>query len=95
MQLSWGPIRLSGVYGLDWSEPSKSDKQHRLFAVNLLSEPEGDIRPAKEIFANEQGNVTIAGVGSSHYTPLWPWAIGVCLTVLMLEWWVYHRKAYI
>lgn len=94
-QLSWGPIRLAGVYGLDWSEPTKSDKQHRLFAVNLLNELEGDIRPAKEIFANEQGNVTIAGSGSSHYTPLWPWAIGVCLTVLMLEWWVYHRKAYI
>ncbi|MCH8823043.1 MAG: BatA and WFA domain-containing protein [Planctomycetes bacterium] len=94
-QLSWGPIRLAGVYGLDWSEPTKSDKQHRLFAVNLLNELEGDIRPEKEIFANEQGNVTIAGSGSSHYTPLWPWAIGICLTVLMLEWWVYHRKAYI
>lgn len=94
-QLSWGPIRLAGVYGLDWAEPSKSDKQQRLFAVNLLSEPEGDIRPAKEIFTNEQSGVTVAGSGSSHYTPLWPWAIGVCLTVLMLEWWVYHRKAYI
>ncbi len=94
-QLSWGPIRLAGVYGLDWSEPSFSDKQHRLFAVNLLSELEGDISPADKIFANDQENVTIAGSGSSHYTPLWPWAIGVCLTVLMLEWWVYHRKAYI
>ncbi len=90
---SWGPIRLSGVYGLTWSMPGDDDRSGRPLAVNALSEAESDIRPAQEIFARED-DVHIAG-GGNQYMPLWPWAVGLCLAVMMLEWWVYHRKAYI
>ena len=93
-QLAWGPIRLSGVYRLDWKVPGDSATQSRSFAVNLLSESEGrlDVAPSIEI-----GQDTVSGRRSDEaaYTPLWPWAIAVCLAVLMLEWWVYHRKAFI
>ena len=91
--LSWGPIRLTGVYFLRWSVQQTSEPQERVFAVNLLSDREGDLRPAEQIMAGE--DVHVAGRGGSEYTSLWPWAIGLCLIVLMLEWWVYHRKAYI
>jgi Mg-chelatase subunit ChlD len=91
---SWGPIRLSGLYGVSWSMPGQSERQGKEFAVNCLSEVEGDIHPAEEILAKET-DVHIAGAGGGEYTPLWPWALGLCLAVLMLEWWVYHRKAYI
>ncbi len=89
---SWGPIRLSGVYQLTWE--SGGEDQVRLFAVNPPGDPEGDVRTAEKILARETG-VAVAAAGGRDYMPLWPWAVGLCLAVMMLEWWVYHRKAYI
>ncbi|MHC4303365.1 MAG: VWA domain-containing protein [Planctomycetota bacterium] len=94
VMFSWGPIRLAGRYGLTWSEPGQDERQGKQFAVNALSEAEGDIHPAEEILAKER-DVHVAGSGGGEYMPLWPWALGFCLAVLMIEWWVYHRKAYI
>jgi hypothetical protein len=94
VMFSWGPIRLSGVYGLSWSEPGVDGRGSREFAVNCLSEAEGDIHPAEAILAREQ-DVHVAGTGGGEYMPLWPWALGICLAILMIEWWIYHRKAYI
>jgi Mg-chelatase subunit ChlD len=93
-QFSWGPIQVSGVYGVSWEMPGEDDRAGRPLAVNAISESEGDIRPALEIFTQED-NVHIASGGGNQYMPLWPWAIGLCLAVIMLEWWVYHRKSYI
>ncbi len=90
---SWGPIRVSGVYELSWSAGGDG-RETRVFAVNSLSEAEGKIRPVERILAREE-NVLVAGAGGNQYMPLWPWAVGLCLAVMMLEWWVYHRKAYI
>ena len=92
-QFSWGPIKVSGVYGVSWVMPGE-DRSGKPLAVNAISESEGDIRPAQQIFARED-NVHVAGGGGNRYMPLWPWAVGLCLAVIMLEWWVYHRKAYI
>ncbi len=91
---SWGPIQLSGVYALSWTMPGQDDRQARALAVNAVSEAEGDILPAEQILARED-NVHVAGRGGNQYMPLWPWAVGLCLAVMMLEWWVYQRKAYI
>ena len=93
-QFSWGPILVSGVYGVSWAMPGDQDRSGKPLAVNAISESEGDIRPAQEIFARED-NVHVAAGGGNQYMPLWPWALGLCLAVMMLEWWVYHRKAYI
>jgi hypothetical protein len=94
VMFSWGPIRLSGLYGLSWSVPGEDDRGAKAFAVNCLSDVEGDIHPAEEILAKER-DVHVAGSGGGEYMPLWPWALGLCLAVLMIEWWIYHRKAYI
>jgi hypothetical protein len=88
---SWGPIQISGVYGLSWSMPGQDDRPTRAFAVNAVSDAEADILPAEQILARED-DVHVAGVGGNQYMPLWPWAVGLCLAVMMLEWWIYHRK---
>jgi len=91
---NWGPIRLAGLYLLSYGVPGAEEPQVRSFAVNLLSESEGRLAPVETI---EIGQEKVAGTfgGGASYTPLWPWAIGLCLFVLMLEWWVYHRRAFI
>lgn len=91
-QFAWGPIRLAGLYTLSWKVGE--DSQSRDFAANLLSESEGriDAAPTVEIGQERVDSRDLAG---NAYTPLWPYAIGLCLALLMVEWWVYHRKAYI
>lgn len=94
-QLSWGPIRLSGAHVLSWTEPgvTGSTRQSRAFAVNLLSETEGALAVADQIDIGVDAIEGIRASGAAN-TPLWPWAIALCLALLMVEWWVYHRKAY-
>jgi len=101
-QFSWGPARLAGLYQLTWEGPGRIDgKAHseenqtpghrRAFAVNALSPTEGDIAVRDKITI---GTDKLTGVSAddSAYTPLWPWAVGATLFMLMLEWWVYHRR---
>jgi hypothetical protein len=45
--------------------------------------------PTIEIGAEE---VTATVGGGRAYVPLWPWAVGSVLAVLLVEWWFYQRK---
>lgn len=93
-QTSWGPIRLCGLHRLSYMSPEEGRRVDLLIASNLLSAEESRIGRAEEIV---MGAESIAGTSErqTQYTPLWPWAIGLALAMLMFEWWVYHRKAYI
>jgi hypothetical protein len=91
---SWGPARLAGLHVIMFDSPDSPVRQSRPLAVNLISELEGDIRPAPEVVLS-QDRVEGVGGGGAAYIPLWPWAVGVCLVVVMLEWWTYHRKAFV
>jgi Mg-chelatase subunit ChlD len=90
-QVSWGPIELAGVYTLQWREPNVTEPQLRAIAVNLLSETEGDLRVQDE-FTIGRDEVIGHRAGRTAYVPLWPWAVGLCIALLLIEWWVYHRK---
>ncbi len=91
---SWGPIRLSGLYLLSYESAESDDAQIRPFAVNMDSSYEGDIAAQQQITIG-QDTVDAVDAASTQYTPLWPYALSLCLAVLMLEWWVYHRKTFI
>ena len=90
---SWGPVRESGIYLLEWNEPGTDRRQARAFAVNMPAEREGDLNSPKTLTV---GVERIAGrtEAESAYTPLWPFAIAFTLFVLLIEWWLYHRRAY-
>lgn len=91
---SWGPIRMSGLYLLSYDSSESDDTQTRPFAVNMDSSFEGDIAAAQQITVG-QDRVEAVDADSTHYTPLWPYALALCLAVLMVEWWVYHRKTFL
>jgi uncharacterized protein YegL len=93
-QISWGPVRLSGIHLFKWNLPDRSSPVLRPMAVNMLSEQESDIRTVDTISIGEQV-VESTGRRGMRYRPLWPWAVGLALTLLMIEWWVYHRKAFV
>jgi hypothetical protein len=92
---TWGPVRLSGLYLLSWKSPEEAGgSQQRAMAVNIVSEREGRISAVEDLRIGREDAVIVSGEGGA-YMPLWPYALGACLALLMFEWWVYHRKAYI
>jgi hypothetical protein len=82
---NWGPIRVSGLHRASWN-----DRVQRIIAVNVPSS-EFEVSSADKI---EIGATTVVSSGSSgtRFIQLWPWALGVVLAVLLVEWWIYQRK---
>ncbi len=90
--ISYGPLRTSGVYRMNWSVPKeKNEPTSMAFAVNMNSRIEGRADAAAEVkFATER----VAGIqgGASVETAAWPWLLLAALAVLFLEWWVWLRR---
>jgi len=91
-EFAYGPLRRVGVYEASWTEPGRSGRQSRRFAVNLLDPAESDIAAASELAL---GNERIAGraVTATARSGLWPWVIALSLALVLVEWWVYQRRA--
>ncbi len=62
-----------------------------LFAVNLLSNTESDIQPQSLRVAAGSNVEESRGVARVN-KEIWEWVAVGALAVLMLEWWVYHRR---
>ncbi len=92
--ISWGPLRSSGIYRINWTAPISSGgsgPSSIAYAVNMNSSVEGRADAATEVkFATER----IAGVntGASTDSSAWPWLLLIALAVLCLEWWVWLRR---
>lgn len=87
----WSRTLLTGLYRVLWSEGGA--EAARRFAVNQFSERESDLRRADLVWGGEV--IPAEGDAGRIQTPIWPWALGLCLIVLMFEWWVYHRKTFV
>jgi hypothetical protein len=61
------------------------------FAVNLLSPTESDIRP--QSLQPAPGNTIQESTGVATVNKeIWQWLAAGALAILLLEWWVYHRR---
>jgi hypothetical protein len=65
--------------------------QRSLFAVNLLSPVESDVRPQSLQTpggSNVEESTSVATVNKE----IWRWLAAAALAILLLEWWAYHRR---
>lgn len=77
-----------GVYKVSYGE------EETIFAVNLLSPEESAITPAESL--NIAGAEVAATKGSvTQNRELWRWFVIGAIAVLMIEWWVYARRAWL
>ena len=90
--ISFGPLRMSGVYELSWDGPANpSGTNSESVAVNMDSAGEGLIDAAETLGFAAQRVAGIVG-GATSRSALWPWFLLAALAVLMLEWWVWLRR---
>jgi hypothetical protein len=83
-----------GLYRVKYLSDSSSDtfsSEEDRFAVNLFSPLESDLSVADEIQTGDT-RVPAAVPAELGQRELWPWLAALALAVLMLEWWVYHRR---
>ena len=88
--LSWGPVSRAGLHKVTWLTPGGREGE-AFIAVNLLNGAESRIgsREVIDFSVNE-----IQGVRSTgrRFVALWPWLLGFGMLLLMIEWYVYHRR---
>lgn len=86
--VTFGPLLRAGTYDFRWTD--ERGEQRRLFAVNPAA-GEGRIAAADAVTVGTQAVAGSRG-GAGTLSDLWPYALGVALLLLVLEWWAYHRR---
>jgi Ca-activated chloride channel homolog len=79
----------TGVYTVREEEKKEEER----FAINLLSVPESDITPRKEIVSGEK-KVAATSVRKEN-REVWTWAVLAALLLLATEWHIYCRRAWL
>jgi Ca-activated chloride channel homolog len=78
-----------GVYAVNFLEEKTQTAD--FFSVNLFSNSESNIKPAETI---QVGRTKIGAVKQEKLgeRELWPWFAMSAFILLILEWWIYHRR---
>jgi len=91
-----GRFTFSGTSELGVYEVRSAGKTLQHFAVNLFHPPESDIRPSSDIKIGR--GTSVAAQTTSWETTrreLWKWLLLLGLVVLLVEWYIYHRRVYL
>ncbi|MCB9853211.1 MAG: VWA domain-containing protein [Phycisphaerales bacterium] len=89
--MTYGRTREIGSYLVKFDD---KDKTTETFCANILDATESTIRPNKALTLSGQAIETVSGDVEVN-EPLWPWAVGLALVLLLVEWWIYNRRVMI
>lgn len=104
-RVSFGPVRTAGLYTLTWDGPVgpqdvvlSDGRVARVLAVNILNPFESRVE-TRETVTLPTGTIVAANAGQSESVGVtmqrfWPWLIVAALLVMLLEWFVYHRRVH-
>jgi hypothetical protein len=88
-EAAWGPARRAGAYRITWKD-EKRQPGERWVAVNLLDDAECRVAAPERLTL---GGQRIEAGGGSVTLEAWPFLVAVAVALLLLEWWLYHRRA--
>jgi len=85
-----GETTQCGPYVFD----NDDEDRRATYVVNLLDSSESNIKPKDEI---PWRRATLAGVAQAlkQNREVWPWFVAAALAILMIEWYIYNRRAYL
>ena len=89
---AWGPARTVGLYELSWDQ-GDDRVGHRVFAVNQFDAAESVIAAKDTIAFSVDEIVGGSGEQTKRWADGWPWLVGAAMVLLMLEWWLWQRRA--
>ena len=89
-RFSWGPASRLGVHRVAW-EDAYGRSFEQSVAVALADEREMLVEPNDTLVLGTQ-QVVATDAAEAGYRPLWPWAIGMVLAILSLEWTLWTRR---
>lgn len=103
-RVTYGPLRRSGVYRLDWQgaagadDRAMGDRVSRFLVANLLDAQESDVGARGELKLASGTVAAVAtpgGAAQDATLRMWPWLVLAALAIVMLEWFVYNRKVFV
>lgn len=104
-RVSFGPARRCGLYTLTWAgAPGAQDAElsggrvARVIAVNMNNPAESAVEslPTVTLGGGQISSTNTAGMAKvAGVRKLWPWLLAGAVVVLLLEWFIYHRRVQI
>lgn len=89
--MTYGRTREVGPYFAKFDD---KDKTIETYCANILDTTESTIRANKNLTLSGQAVESVSGDVEVN-EPLWPWAVGLALVLLLVEWWIYNRRVMI
>lgn len=84
-EIVFGETANQGVYRL------RAGTNDVAFCVNLLDSAESNIQPHNEIALGKYARVGSTALKRANIE-IWRWIAGAAITVLLVEWWYFHRR---